>query len=88
MQTDWGGQYKNLNSFFRQLGISHLVSCSHAHQQNGAAERKHRNMMEVGLSLLAHVHMPLKYWDEAFLAATFLINSTPSKVITYSTPLE
>jgi hypothetical protein len=32
--------------------------------------------------------MPLKFWDEAFLAATFLINRTPSKVISYQTPLE
>jgi hypothetical protein len=32
--------------------------------------------------------MPLKYWDQAFLAATYLINRTPSKVIEHSTPLE
>jgi hypothetical protein len=88
IQTDWGGEYKKLNPFFRQIGISHHVSCLHAHQQNGAAETKHRHIVEVGLSLLAQAHMPLKYWDETFLAATFLINQTPSKVIGYSTPLE
>jgi histone deacetylase 1/2 len=32
--------------------------------------------------------MPLKFWDEAFLAATFLINRMPSKVIDFETPLE
>ena len=32
--------------------------------------------------------MPLKYWDEAFTAATYLINRLPSKVIGNSTPLE
>ena len=32
--------------------------------------------------------MPLKFWDEAFLAATYLINRIPSKVINNSTPLE
>ena len=32
--------------------------------------------------------MPLKFWDEAFLAATYLINRTPSKVINLETPLE
>jgi hypothetical protein len=31
-QTDWGGEYEKLNSFFNKIGISHLVSCSHAHQ--------------------------------------------------------
>jgi hypothetical protein len=38
MQT--GGEYEKLNSFFNKIGITHLVSCPHAHQQNGAAKRK------------------------------------------------
>jgi hypothetical protein len=88
MQTDWGGEYQKLHSFFEKVGITHHVSCPHAHQQNGAAERKHRHIVEVGLALLAHASMPLKFWDEAFLAATYLINRTPSKVINYATPLE
>jgi histone deacetylase 1/2 len=88
MQTDWGGEYKKLHSFFEKVKIAHHVSCPHAHQQNGAAERKHRHIVEVGLALLAHASMPLKFWDEAFLAATYLINRTPSKVIDFATPLE
>ena len=32
--------------------------------------------------------MPLKYWDEAFLTATFLINFLPSKVIDFESPIE
>ena len=86
MQSDWGGEYQSLNSFFKRLGIAHHVSCPHAHQQNGSAERKHRHIVEVGLSLLAHASMPLKYWDEAFLTAIFIINRLPSKVITNDTP--
>ena len=87
LQTDWGGEYEKLNSFFTKIGISHHVSCPHAHQQNGSAERKHRHIVEVGLSLLAQASMPLKFWDEAFLAATYLINRVPSKVINHETPL-
>jgi hypothetical protein len=87
IQTDWGGEYARLNTFLRQVGISHLVSCPHAHQQNGAAERKHRHIVEIGLSLLATANMPLKYWDQAFLAATYLINRTPSSAIQFQTPL-
>jgi hypothetical protein len=88
MQTDWGGECQKLNSFFQRVGISHLVSCPHAHQQNGPAERKHRHIVEVGLSLLAYASMPLKYWDEAFLTAIYLINHLPSKVIQSKTPME
>jgi hypothetical protein len=43
--------------------------------------------VEMGLSLLATTSMPLKYWDEALLATTYLINSTPSKLLHYDTPL-
>ena len=50
VQSDWGGEYEKLNSFFQKLGISHHVSCPHAHQQNGSAERKHRHIVKVGLS--------------------------------------
>jgi hypothetical protein len=57
------------------------------HQQNGSAEHKHHHIVEVGLSLLAHASMPLKYWDETFLAATYLINRLPTKVLDFSTPL-
>jgi hypothetical protein len=32
--------------------------------------------------------MPLKFWDEAFLTATFLINLLPSKVLNFETPTE
>jgi histone deacetylase 1/2 len=70
------------------MGIAHRVSCPHAHQQNGSAERKHRHIVEVGLSLLANSFMPLKFWDEAFLTATRLINLLPSKVVNYQTPTE
>lgn len=54
IQTDWGGEYEKLHSFFTKIGISHHVSCPYAHQQNGSAEHKHRHIVEVGLALLAH----------------------------------
>jgi hypothetical protein len=47
-----GGEYEKLNAFFQKVGITHHVSCPHAHQQNGSTERKHRHIVEVGLSLL------------------------------------
>jgi histone deacetylase 1/2 len=88
VQSDWGGEYEKLNSFFQRVGISHHVSCPHVHQQNGSAERKHRHIVEVGLALLANAAMPLKFWDEAFLTMTYLINLLPSKVIDYDTPFQ
>jgi hypothetical protein len=54
VQSDWGGEYEKLNSFFRSVGISHLVSCPHTHQQNGDVERNHHHIIEMGLALLVH----------------------------------
>jgi hypothetical protein len=87
VQSNWGGENEKLNFFFHSIGISHHVSCPHTHQQNGAAERKHRHIVEMGLALLAHASMPLKYWDEVFLAATYLINRTPTKFLSYDIPI-
>jgi hypothetical protein len=50
--------------------------------------RENRHIVDVGLSLLANVSMPLKFLDEAFVTATYLINRTPCKIIHYQTPLE
>lgn len=51
------------------------------------AERKHRHIVETGLALLAHSSIPLRYWDEAFLKACYLINRMPSRTIKNSTPI-
>ena len=42
--------------------------------QNGRAERKHRHIVEMGLTLLGQAHMPLKFWSDAFQLAVYLIN--------------
>jgi histone deacetylase 1/2 len=68
--------------------ITHDVLCPHAHQQNGSVERKYCHIIEVGLALLANASMPLKYQDEAFLTATFLINLLPTKVLNLECPSE
>jgi histone deacetylase 1/2 len=88
IQTDWEGEYQALTSFFQHVGISHRVSCPHAHQQNGAIERKHSHIVEVGLSILAYASVPLKFWDEAFSTTVYLINCLPSEVISNDTPYE
>jgi hypothetical protein len=89
VQSDWGGEYQKIhNTFFRSLGIGRRVSCPHTHQQNGSAEHKHRHIVETGLALLAHAHIVIKFWDDAFLTTTYLINCLPIRVIDNKCPLE
>ena len=86
--SQMGGEYRNLNTFFQKLGISHHVSCPHTHQQNGAAERKHRHIVETGLTLLAHASVPFRFWSDAFVTACFLINRIPTRRLHMKSPLE
>jgi transposase InsO family protein len=88
VQSDWGGEYQKLHrQFFWSLGIVHHVSSPHTHQQNRSAERKHRHIVEIGLALLTHAAMPIKFWDEAFVTATYLINRLPTRVLGNLCPL-
>lgn len=88
MQSDGGTKYKPLSKFFIEHGIRHRMSCPYTPQQNGMAERKHRQMVDVGLSLLAHSCVPTHFWDDAFVLAVHIINHTPSKLLHYKTPIE
>jgi hypothetical protein len=58
-QSDGGGEYMShqFTSFLTTHGIYHRVTCPHTPEQNGISERKHRHIMEVGLSLLAQSHL-------------------------------
>ncbi|KAG8087751.1 hypothetical protein GUJ93_ZPchr0010g8326 [Zizania palustris] len=88
VQSDGGGEYVKLHSLFVSAGITHRVSCPHTSQQNGVAERKHRHLVETGLALLAQSSIPLRFWDEAFLSACYLINRMPSRVTHAQSPIE
>jgi hypothetical protein len=53
-----------------------LFTCT---STNGSAERKHRHIVEVALSLHANASVPLKYWDGPFLLPHFSSIFFPSK---------
>jgi hypothetical protein len=44
-------------------------------------------LVETGLALLAHSSLPLRFWDEAFLTACYLINRMPTPVLNQDTPI-
>lgn len=64
------------------------LTCPYTSKQNRRAERKHRHILETGLTLLAQASMPLKYWWDAFLMSTLLINGLPSQVTQGKSPME
>lgn len=62
-------------------------TCPYTSQQNGRAERKHRHVVEMCLTLLAQAKMPLMYWSEAFQTSAYPINRLPTPVLGGKTPL-
>ncbi|MCI01597.1 retrovirus-related pol polyprotein from transposon tnt 1-94, partial [Trifolium medium] len=80
IQCDGGGEYKPVQKVAIESGIQFRMSCPYTSQQNGRAERKHRHVTELGLTLLAQAKMPLHYWWEAFSTSVYLINRLPSSV--------
>ena len=86
MQYDNEGEFKSFITFLQQAGIVHCFSCPYNSAQNGRVKRKHRHVIEIGLALLAHASLPMKFWQYAFQSATFLINRMPSKVLNNASP--
>ena len=58
----------------------------HTHEQNGSMECKHRHIVEMDLTLLAHPSAPLTYWAEAFQIVSYLINKLPTLVLHNHSP--
>ncbi|KAK9217646.1 hypothetical protein WN943_006274 [Citrus x changshan-huyou] len=86
--TDMGGEFRIFEPYLKREGITLRHSCPYLHEQNGKIERKHKHIVETGLTLLTQAKMPLKYWQEAFTHAVFIINRLVSPVIGNKTPFE
>jgi hypothetical protein len=69
-------------------GISYRQTCPHTHHQNGSVERRIRHIVDTGLALLSHSHVPFTHWDDAFDTACYLINRLPATATRPQTPFE
>jgi len=55
--------------------------CPYTSIHNGRAKRKHKHIVELGLTLLAQAKMLLKYWWQAFESFVYLINKLPTSAL-------
>ena len=77
---------RSMTTLLKSHGTISQQSCPHTHQQNGVAECKHRNILEVMKSLLFSTSVSKCYWAEAVFTAALLINMTPSSVVVALSP--
>ncbi|CAI7773217.1 unnamed protein product [Closterium sp. NIES-53] len=90
IRTDGGGEFVNneLAKWMKSKGIKHDVTTHYTPQQNGAAERLNRTLVEAVRSLLQHSKLGSEWWGEASSLAAWIRNRLPTKVLPGTTPFE
>lgn len=90
VRTDNGTKIfqRECTDLFTSLGIIHQSSCSYTPQQNGLVERKHCHILDVARSLKFQASFPIKYWGDCVLAPVYLVNRTPTPLLSNKTPYE
>lgn len=86
--SDNGGEFLVLREFLASNGISHLTSPPHTPEHNGLSERKHRHIVETGLTLLSTAAIPKTYWPYAFATSVYLINRMLTPVLSMLSPFQ
>jgi hypothetical protein len=79
VHTDNGGEYTStqLSEYFSQKGIVHETTVPYSPEQNGAAERLNRTLMERVRAMLQDASLPDELWAEAAVTACYLRNRSP-----------
>ena len=67
LRIDRGGEFisKEFNDFCVESGIKRQLTAAYTPQQNGAAERKNRTLLNMVRCLLSEMEMPKLFWPEA-----------------------
>ena len=89
-RSDNGGEYicSEFATYLTQEGIIHEFTTPHTPQQNGAAERLNRTLIEGVHTMLANSKLPHRFWAEALSTCVYLRNQSPTKALRGITPYE
>ncbi|CAH9101507.1 unnamed protein product [Cuscuta europaea] len=89
-KTNNGLEFCNneFNNFCKNEGVKRLLIVPGTPQQNGTAERMNRTLLEKARCMLISSGLGNYLWGEAVVTASYLINRSPSSVISFKTPRE
>lgn len=94
-QCNGGGEFISSDSstYFKDHGITRNMSYLHTYQQNGFVERKYRHIVEIVLSMIHGIKIPLILWTEDFhfilqisLPMMLVQNCSPYQIFHYCVP--
>ena len=80
LRSDNGAEYLNrkVGGFLKNKGVLHQTSNPYTPEQNGAAERLNRTLMERVRAMLEDSGLPKSYWAEAVCSAAYIRNRSPA----------
>ncbi|CAL2237677.1 unnamed protein product [Prunus armeniaca] len=90
LRSENGGEYTSneFTDYCKQEGITRHFTVKKNPQQNGAAKRMNRTLMERERSLRFHAGLPDSFWAEAVNDASYLINRSPYTVLDFKSAEE
>ena len=76
LRTSGDGDYvsKEFDKLCEKEGIMHEVVPPYTPQQNEAAEKKNRTIMNMVRSMLKDKNLPKEFWGEAVSTETYILN--------------
>lgn len=88
VKYDNEGDFRPFTKYLTELGIYHILAFPLTSHQNGSVEIKPMSIIvEMRLTLLSHVFMPLKFWNHSFMTTAYLINRFPtSTIVKFNSP--
>ena len=79
VRADDGGKYRGqFEKYFRSKGIRLEFPIPKTPELNSLAERMNRTVMERVWSMVVHAKLPKRFWAEALMTTTYVINKSPS----------
>jgi hypothetical protein len=85
--SDIASKLSQFQLFIQESGISWEPSAPYTKQQNGAAERAGKSIIEKARMLRVEAKFPKRLWPEIVKAVADMLNLTPTKSINWDSPL-